>query len=367
MEGSVLDAPIAGGQGWNLNQFDLTPYRNAAMRIRFGMRINDPQVYDFGSWNIDDVLVASCPTSCGDGTCNFGETCSTCPGDCGVCPPVCGDGACNGTETCSTCPGDCGVCPPVCGDGVCNGTETCITCPGDCACPSCGDGTCNGTESCNSCPGDCGACPPVCGDGTCNGTENCSSCPGDCGVCLPPDCGVVHFEDDFSDNEAGWTLGYEWQIGPTLESSCGAYGGDDPGEDHSATGDNGVAGVVLGGCAAAATHDYAYLTSPPFNTSTASGALLSFYRWLNSDYPPFMTNDIEVWNGAQWVGVWMEGSVLDAPIAGGPGWNLNQFDLTPYRNAAMKIRFGMRIDDPQVYDFGSWNIDDLRVSSAACP
>lgn len=26
------------------------------------------------------------------------------------CPPVCGDAICNGTETCSTCPGDCGIC-----------------------------------------------------------------------------------------------------------------------------------------------------------------------------------------------------------------------------------------------------------------
>lgn len=25
---------------------------------------------------------------CGDGTCNAGETCSSCPGDCGACPPI---------------------------------------------------------------------------------------------------------------------------------------------------------------------------------------------------------------------------------------------------------------------------------------
>lgn len=33
--------------------------------------------------------------------------------------PTCGDGSCNGVETCSTCPADCGACPPVCG---CSGT-----------------------------------------------------------------------------------------------------------------------------------------------------------------------------------------------------------------------------------------------------
>ncbi len=34
-----------------------------------------------------------------------------------VTPPTCGDGSCNGTETCSTCPADCGACPPVAGGG----------------------------------------------------------------------------------------------------------------------------------------------------------------------------------------------------------------------------------------------------------
>src|SRR5512136_1115277 len=70
-----------------------------------------------------------------------------------------------------------------CGDGTCNGAETCTTCPGDCGiCPTCGDGTCNIGETCSSCPGDCGACPRCCGV-ICNGAETCSSCPGDCGAC----------------------------------------------------------------------------------------------------------------------------------------------------------------------------------------
>ena len=106
---------------------------------------------------------------CGNGVCQTGETCSTCPADCGVCPPVCGDATCNGRETCSSCSTDCGVCPPVCGDASCNGSETC-----------------------SSCPADCGVCPPppVCGDATCSGGETCSSCPADCGVCPENQCTV---------------------------------------------------------------------------------------------------------------------------------------------------------------------------------
>jgi len=52
--------------------------------------------------------------SCGNETCSNGETCLTCPADCGSCPadssPFCGDGTCNNGETCSSCSPDCGAC-----------------------------------------------------------------------------------------------------------------------------------------------------------------------------------------------------------------------------------------------------------------
>jgi len=61
---------------------------------------------------------------CGDGICNYEETCSTCEKDCAcsksktckdsvcVTQPYCGDKICNNNETCSTCDNDCGACPP---------------------------------------------------------------------------------------------------------------------------------------------------------------------------------------------------------------------------------------------------------------
>jgi len=121
------------------------------------------------------------PTTCGDGTCEANESCTTCPEDCGFCQ-TCGDGTCETTETCLSCPIDCGKCP-TCGDGICEAVEDCTTCPEDCGqCASCGDGTCGPNEDCNNCPQDCGKCPG-CGDGICSGTENCISCPADCGLC----------------------------------------------------------------------------------------------------------------------------------------------------------------------------------------
>jgi hypothetical protein len=125
-------------------------------------------------------------SSCGDGTCDNGETCTSCALDCGFCP-ACGDGTCNPGETCSSCPQDCGSCPVTCGNGFCDNGETCLSCPGDCGvCAACGDGTCNdtgtGTENCTNCPSDCGQCTG-CGDGHCAFTETCVSCPSDCGSC----------------------------------------------------------------------------------------------------------------------------------------------------------------------------------------
>jgi hypothetical protein len=97
--------------------------------------------------------------------CSGGETCATCPGDCGSC---CGNGACDNGESCASCGEDCGLCS-YCGDGYCdsgNG-ENCSTCPQDCngslpsaqqhdapmmfippQCGFCGDGICNFDECC---------------------------------------------------------------------------------------------------------------------------------------------------------------------------------------------------------------------------
>jgi hypothetical protein len=98
---------------------------------------------------------------CGNGSCDAGETCQFCPGDCGSC---CGNGLCDPSESCQTCPSDCTVgCD--CGNGLCEPGE-CSSCIADCLGPTdcCGDGTCFILESCATCPLDCGGaacCPSV--------------------------------------------------------------------------------------------------------------------------------------------------------------------------------------------------------------
>eukprot|EP00727_Mastigamoeba_balamuthi_P014846 m51a1_g9988 putative domain protein (1173) ;mRNA; f:31566-35895 len=95
---------------------------------------------------------------CGDATCDssLGETCSSCPTDCGAC---CGNGACDTAlgENCKNCPSDCSK--PCCGDGICGlvsgANETSCSCPSDCTGACCGDGVCASSENCSSCFKDC--------------------------------------------------------------------------------------------------------------------------------------------------------------------------------------------------------------------
>lgn len=126
------------------------------------------------------TCAADCGQCCGNGLCESGrgETCSTCDDDCGICTPAprCGDGTCDPGETATSCPADCDT--TECGDGTCDPDEDSTTCPADCPAPTCGDGTCDAGEDSTTCPADCPA--PTCGDGTCDAGEDSTSCPSDC-------------------------------------------------------------------------------------------------------------------------------------------------------------------------------------------
>ncbi|MBN2518414.1 MAG: hypothetical protein JXB14_06200 [Candidatus Altiarchaeota archaeon] len=141
--------------------------------------------------------ITTCPedcSGCGNGVCDNGEGCNTCPQDCGICS-YCGDGSCDKPwgETCESCAKDCGECPTplakpkasegaTCGDQRCEPDkgETKENCPADCT--ECGNGICEFAEDKNNCPDDC----IICGDGVCDDAEigpNLCYCPADCMVC----------------------------------------------------------------------------------------------------------------------------------------------------------------------------------------
>lgn len=64
-------------------------------------------------------------------------------------------------------------------------------------------------------------------------------------------------DDHFDDNSLGWRAHYAnqegdsrsmWKLDKARASECGDFMGEDPAQDHSQNGRNGVAGVVIGGC-----------------------------------------------------------------------------------------------------------------------
>jgi len=121
------------------------------------------------------------------GTGGSGGTGTQLPGSGGTSASrVCGNGSCESGETCSSCPDDCACENPYCGDGRCDGAygESCSSCASDCACTSyCGNGSCESAngESCSSCAQDC-PCGGYCGDGACVNAdgESYRTCATDC-------------------------------------------------------------------------------------------------------------------------------------------------------------------------------------------
>jgi hypothetical protein len=331
------------------------------------------------------------------GVCNAGVCSKGAPVDCSIFNGQCTTGACDPALGCYGAPAFEGQ---SCDDGLfCNIQETCQAgqcaggAPNPCAPPGgCYIASCDeAQDACTAVPGNDGAacddfspCTDattclngacingipvndgmVCDDGTgCTTGEFCTN--GTCGGGIGPE---VYFGDTFADNSKGWTLGPEWEIGPAMMSFNGAMGAD-PDEDHTPTFDDGVAGVVIGGNASTNLHGYYYLESPPFNSANAAGPVIfGFYRWLNSDYDPYMHNSVDVWDGSQWINLWTTGSfpgIEDSP-PNGLGWTFVEHDVTAYKNAGMRVRFGFDIQSGGVFSIGSWNVDDVLVASAACP
>ena len=261
------------------------------------------------------------------------------------------------------------------GGGPCNTGQSGFCSAGTLKCQNaalvCESNLSNAAEKCNGLDDDC--------DGTvdegnpgggvacaCLGTTACSGGELRCQT-IPGGPTIFLFED--FDDAANWTLGPEWEIKPAAGGSCANPGGAqlDPTNDTSPSTDNRIAGVIVGGCStssqAGTPHGYYYLTSPIIDTAASPAVYLQFQRWLNSDITPFMNNVIEVFNGTSWVQVWQSGATPSLANA----WTKVYYDLTPHKNANMRLRWGFNVISSVVDPVGSWNIDDVTVSTTICP
>jgi len=195
----------------------------------------------------------------------------------------------------------------------------------------------------------------ACDDGqSCTANDVCTD-----GVCTDPDNPDAYlFFEPFADNSANWTLGTNWSIG-TAVAGCG-----DPGTDHTPTNDNGIAGVVRGGCAPAGNNINTFfcLTSPAMDSSALPSVFVNYWRDLYSDYTPYQKNKIEVWNGNAWVIIF---ETFGAPETNDPNWLNFSYDVTAHKNAAMQVRWCYSAA-PGAFQRGSWNVDDITIGQVSC-
>jgi hypothetical protein len=303
--------------------------------------------------------------------CNDGDSCTN---------STCNNGMCGGPQiNCSHLNAECAV--GVCEEGVgcvvqaLNDTDPCEDGNFCTTGTTCSGGSCIGGEAVDCSHLDSGCTIGVCNqfNGTCNaqlspgGTPCDDAAPcgttGTCdatGACISDDM-VALWSEDFANNDAGWTLGPEWQVGPASGSACPILG-QDPAQDHTQAGDNGVAGVVIGGCASTMLHDFYCLTSPVIDATTSGPLLFEFWRHLHSDYTPFMQNRVDVFDGNGWVNLWLSGS---SPAIDDPAWMRIIHEVSDYKNSDFQMRFCFNIDSGGVWTVASWNIDDVALLT--CP
>ena len=319
----------------------------------------------------DDCKTASCdamanPPACAPAPKNEGNPCNV--GNACAAAGTCAAGACVDAMNNAVAKTPDGT---ACDDGLfCTLFDACVG--GKCVAGTqtpCGPGGSCSKTTCDEAKKSCDAADVneggSCANNKCQTGATCKA-----GVCAGGMAQGVLFADDFSDASKGWVSGSEWAIGAAKSGAPVSSFGADPGFDHTGAKGSGVAGVVLGGGPdTSMSHDFVYLTSPAIDASSAAMVTLSFYRWLNTPGPDKMVHRIEASaDGVAWSTVWeSKAAIRDfSPI--GPGWNIQEgYDLTPYKSAKMQLRFGFSVVAAGSPAAGSWNIDDVVVSSgAAC-
>lgn len=181
-------------------------------------------------------------------------------------------------------------------------------------------------------------------------------------------CGTVYLSESFDGDAGGWSLDDTWSVAPTCDDPPAPQKGNpDPTVDHTTGASGGVAGAyVCGNNPSGTTSAFRYATSPAVDTSSASTLELRFYRWLNSDADGWMSSTVDVYDGSAWVNVYTNPSGAGNIVADS-AWTLVEYDVTAQKNAAFRVRFGYEVTDSGVYSMSCWNVDDVMVSTAACP
>jgi hypothetical protein len=181
-------------------------------------------------------------------------------------------------------------------------------------------------------------------------------------------CGTVYLSESFDGDAGGWTLDDTWSIAPTCAAPPAPQKGNpDPTVDHTTGTASGIVGAyVCGNNPSGTTSTFRYATSPAVDVSAAPTLELRFYRWLNTDADGWMASTVDVYDGTAWVNVFTNPSG-EGNLVTDSAWTLVEYDVTAQKNPAFQVRFGYEVTDAGVYSMSCWNVDDLMISTAACP
>jgi hypothetical protein len=159
---------------------------------------------------------------------------------------------------------------------------------------------------------------------------------------------------DFT-TDPGWTMDGEWGFGqPT--GGGGAYGNPDP--TSGATGSN-VLGVNLNGDYSTTAGGPYHLTSEAFDCSSMTESSISFQRWLNSDYQPYVTSTVQVSaDGLNWSTLWQNES---SEIVSN-SWSEFEYDISAIADGEpfVQVRWSFEVTSG-AWAYSGWNIDDFVV------
>ncbi len=163
------------------------------------------------------------------------------------------------------------------------------------------------------------------------------------------------------DTNPGWTYQGQWAFGVPTGGGGTSYGNHDPTSGH--TGSN-VIGVNLAGDYSTTVGGPFYFTTTAINCTGRTNVQLSFWRWLNSDYPPYVTDTVDVSNnGTTWTNMFT--NTAGVPITDS-SWQLMQYDIHAVADnqPTVYIRWGYSVTTG-AFPYSGWNIDDVSLSAAA--
>jgi hypothetical protein len=159
------------------------------------------------------------------------------------------------------------------------------------------------------------------------------------------------------DTEPGWAMEGEWEFGVPQGLGGDEFGNPDPTSGY--TGDN-VYGVNLQGDYSDEIGGPYCLSMGPIDMTGVSDSSLHFWRWLNTDWLPWVSAKIQVSNdNTNWVTLWENANVEITDDA----WNHWELDMSAVADGqpTVWVRWTHEVFTGGTWAYSGWNIDDVEL------